>query len=200
MKEAAPALGIRTVPASEADWRRLVERALDGRLFDSLVSTTFEGLKIAPLYPRAMSEGARALRQKLGPWIISQRMDHPEPETANQMARADLDAGADALTLTISQAHAARGFGARIEGERDLDAALAGIELDLISLRIDAGPRALDIAPAFASMARNRRLTSAILDVDFGHDQVGNLARTGVLLSGRDVAEMHKLLRGAGYA
>ncbi|HEX3496809.1 MAG TPA: methylmalonyl-CoA mutase subunit beta, partial [Methylocella sp.] len=200
MKEAAPARGTRTVPAGEADWRRLVERVLDSRPFDSLVSTTFDGLKITPLYPRATSEGARALRQKPGPWTISQRMDHPEPETANAMARADLIGGADALTLTISQAHAARGFGARVEGERDLDAALAEIELDLISLRIDAGPRALDIAPAFASMARNRRLTSAILDVDFGHDPVGHLAWTGVLPPGRGVAEMHKLLRGAGFA
>ena len=134
---------------------------LDGRPFESLVSTTFEGLKIAPLYPRVTNEGTRALRQKPGAWKISQRMDHPEPETANPMARADLIGGADALTLTVSQAHAARGFGVRVDGERDLDAAFAGIDLDLISLRIDAGARALDIAPAFASMARNRSLTSA---------------------------------------
>jgi methylmalonyl-CoA mutase len=187
-------------PASEAEWRRLVERVLDGRPFESLVSTTFEGLKIAPLYPRARSEGARALRQKPGAWTISQRMDHPEPEIANQMARADLIGGADALTLTVSQAHSARGFGVRIDGETDLDAALAGIDLDLISLRVDAGPRALDITPTFASMARNRSLTSASLDVDFGHDPVGHLARTGVLPPGRAVAEMHKLLRRAGFA
>jgi methylmalonyl-CoA mutase len=197
MKVAAPAPGF--PPASEAEWRRLVERVLDGRPLESLVSTTFEGLKIAPLYPRATSEGARALRQKSGAWAISQRMDHPEPETANQMARADLDGGADALTLTVSQAHSARGFGVRIDGERDLDAALAGIDLDLVSLRIDAGPRA-DIAPAFASMARHRSLTSASLDVDFGHDPAGNLARTGILPPGRGVAEMHKLLRDAGFA
>jgi methylmalonyl-CoA mutase len=94
MKEATPAPGIRTVPASEAEWRRLVERALDGRPFESLVSTTFEGLKIAPLYPRVTSEGTRALRQKPGAWKISQRMDRPEPETANAMARADLIEGA----------------------------------------------------------------------------------------------------------
>ena len=187
-------------PASEADWRTLVERVLDGRPFESLVSTTFEGLKIAPLYPRVTSEGTRALRQKPGAWKISQRMDHPEPETANAMARADLVGGADALTLSVSQAPAARGFGVRIDGERDLDAALAGIDLDLILLRLDAGARALDIAPAFASMARNRRLTSAILDVDFGHDPVGNLARTGVLPPGCGTAEMHKLLRDAGFA
>ncbi|MGH6852388.1 MAG: methylmalonyl-CoA mutase family protein, partial [Methylocella sp.] len=188
MKEAAPAPAIRSAPASEADWRTLVERALGGRPFDSLVSTTFEGLRIAPLYPRAASEGARALRQKPGAWKISQRMDHPEPEAANQMARADLEGGAGALTLAIAQAQPARGFGVRIETERDLDAALAAIDLDLISLRLDAGPRALDLAPAFASMARNRRLTPASLDVDFGHDPVGHLARTGVLPQGHGVA------------
>ncbi len=187
-------------PASEADWRRLVERALDGRPFESLISTTFEGLKIAPLYQRPTKESTHARRQYHGPWTISQRMDHPEPETANQMARADLDSGADALTLTISQAQPARGFGVRIGTERDLDAALAGIELDLVSLRLDAGPRALEIAPAFASMARNRRLTSASLDVDFGHDPNGHLARTGVLPPGRGVAEMHTVLRDAGFA
>jgi methylmalonyl-CoA mutase len=202
MKEAAPAPGIPTVPASEADWRRLVEGALDGRPFESLVSTSFEGLKIAPLYPRATVEGARALRQHHGPWKISQRMDHPEPEAANQLARADLIGGADALTLTVSQAQPARSFGVRIQADRDLDAALAEIELDLISLRVDAGPRMLDIAPAFASMARNRRLTSAALDTDFGYDPTGNLARTGISPpgAGRGVAEMHKLLRDAGFA
>jgi methylmalonyl-CoA mutase len=200
MKEAAPAPGMQFPPTSEAEWRTLVERVLDGRPFESLVSTTFEGLKIAPLYQRPKTESARALRQKPGAWTISQRMDQPEPETANAMALADLIGGADALTLTVSQAPSARGFGVRIDGERDLDAALAGIDLDLISLRLDAEPRALDLAPAFTSIALNRRLTSASLDVDFGHDPVGNFARTGVLPLGRDVAEMHKVLRDAGFA
>jgi len=89
-------------PASEAEWRGLVERVLDGRPFESLVSTSFKGLKIAPLYSRATSERARALRQKPGAWTISQRMDHPEPDTSNQIARADLIGGADALSLAIA--------------------------------------------------------------------------------------------------
>ena len=38
-------------PASEAEWRSLVEIALGNRPFESLISTTFEGLKIEPLYP-----------------------------------------------------------------------------------------------------------------------------------------------------
>ncbi len=200
MKEPTPAPGMQFPPASEAEWRRLVERVLDGRPFDSLVSTTFEGLKIAPLYPRATNENARALRQKPGAWKISQRMDHPEPETANAMARADLIGGADALTLTVSQAQPARGFGVRIDSERDLDAALAGIDLDFISLRVDAGARALDLAPLFAAIARNHGLTPASLDVDFGYDPVGHLARMDVLPPRCGLAETHQLLRGAGFA
>lgn len=185
-------------PATEAEWRRLVERSLDGRPFESLVSTTFEGLRIEPLYQRSMSEGAHARRQKPGAWKISQRIDHPEPDTANQMARADLEGGGDALTLTISNSPTARGFGVKIDDERDLDRALAGIDLDLISLRLDAG--AIDLTPAFAAIAKNRRLTSAALNVDFGFDPIGLLARSGVSHPGlAHAARTHTDLRNAGF-
>lgn len=187
--------------ADEAEWRRLVERALDGRPFESLITATFEGLNITPLYPRAMHEGGRALRQKPGAWTISQRMDHPDPETANLMARADLDGGADALTLTVSPAFSARGFGVTIKAQRDLDKALANIDLDRTALRLDAGARTLDIAPFFAFLARDRRLTSAALDVDFGHDPYGHFARSGRLPAdpAGGLRETHAALRGAGF-
>jgi methylmalonyl-CoA mutase len=189
-------------PADEAEWRRLVEGALGGRPFESLISTTFEGLEIAPLYQRPETEAIHALRQKPGAWTVSQRMDHPDIATANAVARADLEGGADALTLTVSEAFAARGFGVKIASGHDLDAALAGIDLDRIALRVDAGARALELAPYFAALARDRRLTSAKLDVDFGHDPLGHFARSG-LLSGnpqRGLRETHALLRAAGFA
>jgi methylmalonyl-CoA mutase len=189
-------------PTTETEWRALVERALDGRPFESLISATFEGLDLAPLYQRLMREGPRPLRQKPGAWKISQRMDHPDIETANAMARTDLMGGADELTLTISQSFATRGFGVNIAGERDLDAAFAGIDLDRIALRVDAGARAPDLAAFFVSFAKAHRLTSAALDVDFGHDPIGHLARTGCLPSepSRGLRETLSLLRGAGFA
>src|ERR1700730_9238205 len=123
----------RLFPAGgEAEWRSLVANALGTRPFESLVSTTFEGLKIAPLYPRVTEERARPLRGHTGPWKISQRRGHPNPATAHAMAHADLESGADALTLTVAPAHAARGFGLEITCERDLEAALAGVELDRV--------------------------------------------------------------------
>ena len=189
-------------PASEAEWRKLVERALDGKPFESLISTTFEGLGLAPLYERVIGEGPRPLRQKPGPWKIAQRIDHPDIVTANAMARADLMGGADALTLTISQSFAARGFGLQIESERDLDAAFAGIDLDRIALRVDADARALDLAALFVSVAKARRLTSAELDVDFGHDPIGHFARSGRVPAGalQGLGETLTLLHSNGFA
>jgi len=167
-------------PATEAEWRRLVERALGGRP----LKPDFDDFRRADnrtLYQRQATEAGHALRQKPGAWALSQRMDHPDIATANAMACADLDGGADALTLTIFGAFAARGFGVKIAGRRDLDAVLAGIDLDRIALRVDAGARALELAPSFASIARDRRLTTAALDVDFGHDPFGQFARSGLL-------------------
>ncbi len=187
--------------ASEAEWRGLVEKTLGGRPFESLISTTFEGPEIAPLYPRAADERARPLRQHPGPWKIAQRIDHPDCETANAFARADLEGGADALTLAVAPARAARGFGLQIADARSLEAVLAAIELDFVQLRIDAGPRLLELAPYFASTAHARGLTSAALDVDFGHDPIGHLARSGSLSASpaAHLRETHTLLRNAGF-
>ncbi len=48
-------------PTTEADWRKLVEAALKGASFDKrLVSQTYDGLRVAPLYPRAAGAPSRS--------------------------------------------------------------------------------------------------------------------------------------------
>lgn len=190
---------------NEAAWRKLALRALDGRPFETLISRTFEGLEIAPLYGRATNEGPRAMRRDPGAWKIAQRIDHPDPAVANHIARSDLDGGANALTLTIAGAPAARGFGTAIHAPSDLDATLHGIDLDCVPMRVDAGLHSLHIVQHLRVLAQERRLTSASLDVDFGHDPIGNFARTGVSAwapdtIGCDAAAASRLLRECGFA
>src|SRR4051794_9576295 len=56
-------------PADEARWRKAVESALKGGDFDKrLVSRTYDGLRIAPLYPRTAHGKAVIARAK--PWTI----------------------------------------------------------------------------------------------------------------------------------
>ena len=82
-------------PTSEADWRKLVEAALKGAAFDKrLVSQTYDGLRIEPLYPRAAGAKPIAGRTPGAAWTVMQRVDHPDPAAANAQALQDLENGA----------------------------------------------------------------------------------------------------------
>jgi methylmalonyl-CoA mutase len=186
-------------PMNAAAWRERVNVALKGGSFESLISSTLEGLKIEPLYRRAAARD-RALRQKPGAWAISQRMDHPDIALANEIALTDLENGAGALTLCVAKAESGRGFGLDIASEDDLDAALRGVELDVISIRLDAGARASETAHWFSLLAVKRRLTAAALNVDFGLDPIGACARSGTGIEAfGQIARLRGTLRGSGF-
>ena len=121
-------LGSEFPAATREDWLRLVEGVLKGAGYEKLVAKTYDGLQIEPLYPRAEARPAVA-RSRPGPWGVMQRVDHPDPETANELALTDLEGGADGLALVLAGAWSARGFGLP-SNAKSLDAALAGIRLD----------------------------------------------------------------------
>ena len=79
-------------------------------------------------------------------WSIVQRVDHPEPASANALAVADLEGGAGGLAIVAQGSPTARGFGVAIGDRRDLAQTLEGIRLDLVSVRIEAGGHCADIA------------------------------------------------------
>ena len=126
--------------ATREQWLELVEGVLKGADFErKLVGRTHDGIEIQPLYPKAEAP-CRSPRGRGGPWRVSQRIDHPDPAHANELALLDLEGGADALTLVTRKAPAPRAAsGSRSKSLDDLDRALSGVMLDLIHLRLDAG-------------------------------------------------------------
>src|SRR4030081_3380076 len=98
-------------PAAYDDWRRLVDGVLKGAPFEKLVAETYDGLKIAPIYPRARGAAPIAGRAAAGPWQIMQRIDHPDAAMANAPALHDLENGATGLTLVFAGANGAYGLG-----------------------------------------------------------------------------------------
>src|SRR5918994_6854853 len=133
------ALAAEFPPATREMWLTLLERVLKGAPFEKrLVSETYDGLRIEPLYPKADSVPQPA-RDSRGPWRIAQRLDHPDAAIANDLALRDLTGGADALSLIFAGAPSARGFGLQARTVDDLDRALRGVALDLIQLRVEAG-------------------------------------------------------------
>ncbi|MFA6266623.1 MAG: methylmalonyl-CoA mutase subunit beta [Pseudolabrys sp.] len=168
-------------PTDAAEWRKLVDTALKGAAFDKrLVTQTYDGLRIEPLYPRARGAHAVACRAPGTPWTVTQRVDHPDPAEASKQALADLENGASGLALVLAGAPAARGFGVAAKDAGDLDRALAGVMLDLIPLRIETAPFAgRPVATMIEALVEKRKHDPSTLVIDFGLDPLGDMARTG---------------------
>jgi len=166
--------------ATEAQWRKLVEAALKGASFDKrLVSRTYDGLRVEPLYARAAGAPVIAGRAAT-PWQVVQRVDHPDPKAANTQALLDLENGATGLTLVFAGAPAARGFGVAADSLDKLDAALSGVMLDLVSLRLETAPFAgRPVATLMTEFVARHKLDPSALAIDFGLDPIGDMARTG---------------------
>jgi len=189
---------------SEAAWRAAVDKVLKGADFDKrLVGRSADGIRIEPLYPAA-SPRERALRAESGRWHVAARLDHPDPAEANALALADLEGGADTLTLSFAGARAARGYGLVAQDVDTLDAALDGVMLDLIRLRLDPAPQGRVNALLLAVLVEKRGLNPADLAIEFGLDPIGVLASDGSLAAlwpeiGQRLAETIGALKERGY-
>ncbi|WP_230532996.1 methylmalonyl-CoA mutase subunit beta [Microvirga roseola] len=165
--------------ASREQWLKLVEGVLKGADFNKkLVGRSHDGIAIQPLYPKA-DEAVQVARAEAGRWRVSQRVDHPDPAKANELALLDLEGGADALTLVTRKAPASRGFGVRIDSVDDLDRTLSGVMLDLIHLRLDAGGHGRQMAALMLALAERRGHQFSDLSLDLGLDPVGAMAAMG---------------------
>ncbi len=172
-------------PATDAtEWRKLVDTALKGASFDKrLVSQTYDGLRVEPLYPRAKDATPVAGRAPATAWTVMQRIDHPDPTAANQQALQDLENGASGLSLVFAGAPSARGFGVVADKLDALEQTLAGVMLDLIPLRVETAPFAgRPVATLIETLVTNRKLDPSALAIDFGLDPVGDFARTGAAI------------------
>ena len=94
-------------------WRLAAEKALGGAAFeDALVARTDDGIRIEPLMPRAQDASPRAVRtHPLSPWIVTQRIDDPDPYRANRQALEDIEQGATGIALVFEGAPNAFGYG-----------------------------------------------------------------------------------------
>ena len=198
-----PYLDAFPAPAHDA-WRVAVDKVLKGADFEKrLVGRTADGIRIEPLYPAA-APAARALRAEAGRWHVAARLDHPQPKEAGALALADLEGGADTLTISFAGAQAARGFGLVADDVSALDAALDGVMLDLIRLRLDPAPEGRINALLLAALIEKRGHAPADIAVEFGLDPIGVFAGLGSLAVswpelGRRLAETIRALKDRGF-
>ncbi len=167
-------------PASHDAWLKLVEKTLKGASFDKkLVSRTYDGLKIEPLYARVKNAAPVAGRAPGTPWVVMQRVDLPAAKTCNAEALHELENGAGGLTLVGAGAPAANGYGLEDISVEALAQAFDNVWLDAVPTRFDVRGRVLGTAKNFIALTEHRGIDFAKLDVDFGIDPLSALAALG---------------------
>ncbi|MFD2182047.1 methylmalonyl-CoA mutase family protein [Rhodoplanes azumiensis] len=166
-------------PATREQWLALVEGTLKGASFEKrLVSKTYDGLRIEPLYAGDRSAHPVAARASGAPWQVMQRVDHPDPKAANAQALHDLENGATGLTLVFAGSLGARGYG--IAGDADtLAKVLDQVRLDAIALELQLSPQAREAPQRLADLVAARGLSPSALDIRFGIDPIGAMAAFG---------------------
>ena len=166
-------------PASEQDWRKLVDGVLKGAAFEKLVGKTYDGLNIQPIYVRAKDAAPVAGRPPSAAWQVMQRVDHPDPAKANKQALIDLENGATGLTLVFAGANGGRGFGLAPDANA-LARALEGVHLDAaIAIELQLSEASLSAASLLADHVKQRGLEPGACDIRFGLDPIGAAATSG---------------------
>jgi methylmalonyl-CoA mutase len=187
-------------PSTEEQWRKKVEAALKGAPVQKLVSKTYDGFDIQPLYPRAANK-PRAFRAS-GDWAVTARVDHPDSAAANELALTDLENGANGLQVVFAGAVGGYGFGLKDAGA--LAPALKDIQLDaglriVLDLPVQSG---LHVA-ALLDLVAARGYDPKTLDISFGLDPIGAAAATGAPLDwtedGPKLAELARILVAKGF-
>jgi len=167
-------------PTSEAEWRKLVEAALKGASFDKrLVTQTYDGLRVEPLYPRAAGVQPVAGRAPGAAWTVMQRIDHPDPGVANNQALEDLQNGATGLTLVFAGSLNANGYGLDAS-PATLDRVLKDVELDAgITIDLNVSPPTRIAVQHFAALVKDRKLAPASVDLRASLNPIGGFAASG---------------------
>lgn len=172
-------LGSEFPAATREQWLKLVDGVLKGAPFEKkLVSRTYDGLTIEPLYPQDATARPVAARPAGAPWQVMQRVDHPDPAAANAEALHDLENGATALSLVFAGSIGSYGYGIG-SSEAALTRVLDGIDPTAVAIELDLCPQAKDAPGHLAAIFKKRGIAPSAAHVRFGFDPIGAIAVSG---------------------
>lgn len=198
-------------PVSYEEWRALAEADLEGASFaQKLITRTYEGIDIQPLYTRRDQPGAddpagypglplfvrgsHPLGQISTGWDLRQEHAHPDLAAANRAIRDDVAGGVTSLLLRLdAAARSGRDPGDPAAADLcgrdglmayqvdDLDAALAGVDLNVTGVALEAGAAFLPAAATLTALWRRRGVSPQKTRGAFHADPWAVLAGDGYL-------------------
>jgi methylmalonyl-CoA mutase len=192
------ALASEFTPATRDQWQALVEKVLrrSGASPDSLVSQTYDGFPIQPLYTAddalgdtgvpglpPFTRGGRPDGAVATGWDVRQRHAHPDPATTRKALLADLENGVTSLWLVVGPS------GIPVDALEDV---LADVYLDLAPVTLDAGRDTATAARTLLAIHEDKGIQASEVRGNLGADPLGLRARTG---EPQDVDSLGELVR-----
>lgn len=156
-------------PVLAERWQELVESDLKGASIEKkLVTHTYEGLDIQPLYTAAdrldapdsgqpgqapYTRGLTPLKPGNVSWEIRQDLLHPDPSEVRRAAKDDLDHGVDSLILRLDPTGAKGVIAPTVEA---IEECLADVDLRTIPIAIEGGPHFTAVADMMHELWQRR--------------------------------------------
>jgi methylmalonyl-CoA mutase len=192
------------------EWRKAAEKSLKGASFEEkLVTETYEGISLQPMYRQEDIEGlphlsslpgavpyvrgTRALGYQEKPWEVCQELVYSTPKEFNEAAKHDLKRGQTMLNLVLDQASAlgqdpdqtlpekVGSGGVSISSLKDFNQALEGIDLEQTPLLIQAGCAGLPVYSMLVTHAQQAGMDISKLRGCVGMDPLGMLVKEGTI-------------------
>jgi methylmalonyl-CoA mutase len=171
-------------PATQDQWRKLVDGVLKGAPFEKLTAKTYDGLKIEPIYARAEATSPVIGRAAAKPWQVMQRVDHPDAAKANTQALHELENGASGLEIEFAGGSGARGFGLADANPTTLKRLFDGVVLDAgISIALNPVLGRGNAGETLASLIEEQRIDPAKVDLRFNYQALSTMAVRGAAAS-----------------
>ena len=154
--------------ATQEAWAALVEKTLKDSGPERLTFESFDGVRTQALYTRgsAAPSPVRAgpvQAREAGRWDVRTIVAHPDPTAANAQGLQDLENGASSLLLRLDPAGA---DGVAVGSAKDLAAVLAGVEIELATVALDAGRLGVEAADWMHGVAKSAPRAKLALHLD----------------------------------
>jgi len=196
-------------PPTYEEWRAAAEKSLKGTPLEKLVTRTYEGIDLHPIYTKKDTDGLPGLNQKPGftnymrgtkpdgyknnPWEICQGIRTGLASQFNEILKHNLLRGQTSINLTVGtvskygldsdkgKINEIGEGGIAISTYEDFVSALAGIKLEKYPLHMDAGLSGVEAAMMLTAFLKEKKLDMKQIKGSIASDILGFLATHGSL-------------------
>jgi methylmalonyl-CoA mutase len=187
-------------------WREVAEVSLKGaKLEENVVTDTYEGIRLQPLYSREDIEkypflstlpgdfpylrGTNEIGNQHEPWKVSQELAYSDPEEFNQAVRNDLEKGQTMLHLVLDEKRwiepldqeKVNSRGVSIASLQDIHKAFKNINMEEVPIYIEPGISGFPFFATFMAYIIKQNQCPNSVRGCIGIDPIGQLVQKGDL-------------------